>query len=520
MADGSATGSIARERMLSVIAHDRGQQGRTVTGEFLPAAREVKARAHEATRPSRQRKLEVDWGSGNRIVSMDAKQLRDSARALERDYDVAANALNVLVQNTVGSGIDVMPAPRKRGGQVDRALAQQLKDLWDEWWDAPEVTGQHDFGKCQQLLARSWFRDGESFWQQLLGPVAFLQHGTDVPLSLELLEADLIPLDYTDDTQGILQGAERNAWGRVTAWYVYKQHPGEFAFSRLDLKRVPTPQIRQLARIDRIHQVRGLSVFASVINRFRDIQDYENSERVAAKVAASFCAQIVKDASVAGDGLSPAAMAAAGEALDRAYRSLTMVPGIIGDALRPGEKIEVIDSKRPNPNVAGYIETNLRRAAGGVGTSFSSLALNYNGTYSAQRQELVEKFGWYAMLGEQFTARVMRPVWYDFVQACVLSGLVRIPRGWTLRELGAAMYIRPQMPWIDPLKEVLAMGERVDRGWMSEQEAILRGGNDPEDVLRMRDDWKQQGGEVTAPAQPDPNKKAAALAYALQGETA
>lgn len=487
MATGTAT--IARTRLALALAADRA-----VAVQPAPLAGQVRARAHEATRPGRQRRLEPDWGSGNRIVGMDAKQLRDSARALCRDYDVAANGLAVLVQNTVGSGIDVMPAPRRAGGEVNRDLAQRLRDLWDAWWDAPEVTGQHDFGKCQQLLAASWFRDGEAFWQQLSGTVPGLQHGSAVPFSLELIEADLIPLDLTDPARGILQGVERNAWGRVNAYHVYKHHPGDTISLSLETKRVPAAQVRHLARIDRIHQVRGLSVFAPVINRFRDIQDYENSERIAAKVAASFCAQIIKesDAGIA----SPLPDAAA--ALDRAYRSLTMVPGMIGDDLAPGEKIEIIDSKRPNPNVAAFVDGNLRRAAGGIGVSFSSLSLNYNGTYSAQRQELVEKYGAYAMLGEQFVARVLRPVWAEFVQAAVLAGLVKVPAGWTPQELCAAVYIRPQMPWIDPLKEVLAMGERVDRGWMSDQEAILRGGNDPEEVARMRQDWQQQG---NAPAQ-------------------
>lgn len=496
MAARLASATVARARLGAVLRDDRA-------APRAPVPAVPQARAHEAVRHSRQRRLEPDWGSGNRIVSMDAKQLRDSARALCRDYDVAANGLAVLVQNTVGSGIDVMPAPRHAGGEVDRALAQRLRDLWDAWWDAPEVTGQHDFGKCQQLLAASWFRDGEAFWQQLSGPVAGLEHGTAVPFSLELIEADLIPLDLTDPARGILQGAERNAWGRVNAWYVYKTHPGEATGLTQEVKRVPAPQIRQLARIDRIHQVRGLSVFAPVMNRFRDIQDYENSERIAAKVAASFCAQIIKESDA---GLGSPLPDAAATAIDRAYRSLTMVPGMIGDDLAPGEKIEIIDSKRPNPNVAAYVDGNLRRAAGGIGTSFSSLSLNYNGTYSAQRQELVEKYGAYAMLGEQFVARVMRPVWQEFVRAAVHAGLVRLPRGWTLADASQAVYIRPQMPWIDPLKEVLAMAERVDRGWMSDQEAIVRGGNDPEEVLRMRQDWQQQGGALTAPSLPtDPH---------------
>jgi len=453
------------------------------------------AAVHEAVRHSRQRRLARDGGSANTIVQQDAKQLRDSARALCRDHDIARNAISILVQNTVGSGIDVMPAPRVKGGEVDRDLAQQLRDLWDEWWDRPEVTWRHDFGKCQQLIATSAYRDGEVFWQQLAGPVPYLDHGTSVPFSLEMLEADMVPLDLNDDVRNIMQGVERNTWGRFVAYHVFKKHPGEPGVGiRVDTKRVPADQVYQFAMIDRIHQVRGLSVFAPVVNRMRDIQDYEDSERIAAKVAASMCAQIVKggpDTFVGADGSTvlPGGVAAATE---RAIRSLTMVPGMIADDLLPGERIEILDSKRPNPNVASYVDSQLRRAAGGLNVSFSSLSLNYSGTYSAQRQELVEKFGAYIMLGEQFIARVLRPIWAQFVQTAVLDGRIRKPAVMSLRELSSAIYIRPQMPWIDPLKEALARGEMEDRGWQAPQQNILLAGNDPEEVLRMRHAWLEQ----------------------------
>lgn len=178
------------------------------------------------TRPSRSRKLARDWGSGNAIAGMDARQLRDQARHLERDLDLADNALNVLVQNTVGSGIDVLSAPRLPGQPINRDLALQLDELWDVWWDAPEVTRAHDYGACQQLLARSWLRDGEAFYQDLSGGVPYLEHGGGVPYSIEMLEADLVPLDFNDPSRNILQGVERNAWGRPVAYHVYKQHPG------------------------------------------------------------------------------------------------------------------------------------------------------------------------------------------------------------------------------------------------------------------------------------------------------
>lgn len=452
----------------------------------------IVARAHEATRPSRSRKLAMDWGSANNIVGMDGAQLRVSARQRDRDHDVSRNALNVLVQNTVGSGIDIMPAPRRAGGAIDTGLAQSLRDLWDAWWDRPEVTWRHDWGKCQQLLSRSWYRDGEAFMQALSGPVAFLEHGTSVPLSIEMLEADLVPLDLNDPGRRILQGVERNSWGRPVAYHVYKTHPGDEMGWRADTKRVPADQILHLALIDRIHQVRGLSVFASVLNRMVDIGEYENSELVAAKVAASMSAQIVKGqpemyGTAMGDGLQSQVVVPT----DTPYRALTMRPGLIADDLLPGERIEAIDTKRPNPNAAGFVDAQLRRAAGGLGVSFSSLSLNYNGTYSAQRQELVEKWGAYQMLAEQFIAQCQRPVWRAFVAAAVLANLVRVPRGWTLAELSAASYVRPVMPWIDPMKEALARGEMEDRGWQAPQQNTLLLGNDPEEVLRLREEWNR-----------------------------
>lgn len=502
------TAPLARERLSDVLAMDRA----------VRAAQPVtkpSAAAHEATRPTRQRKLARDWGSANRIVSLDAKQLRDSARQRDRDHDVSRNALNILVQNTVGSGIDVTPAPRQAGSGVNRVLAQQLRDLWDEWWDRPEVTWKHDFGKCQQLIARSVFRDGEGFFQQLVGPVDFLDHGTRVPYSIEMIEADLVPLDFNDPANRILQGIKTNAWGRPVTYYVYKQHPGDFNFYNTDTKPVAAEQLQHVALIDRMHQGRGLSVFASVLNRLVDIGDYEDSERIAAKVAASLCAQITKGDATSFDPNTgkddPLGASAAGAAaLDRAYRSLTMVPGMIGDDLLPGESIEILDSKRPNPNVSTYVNDQLRRAAGGFGASASALTRNFDGSYSAQRQELVEQWGAYAMLGEQFIARVMRPIWNSFVQAAVLGGLVSIPRGWKLREVCAATFVRPVMPWIDPLKEALARAELEDRGWQAPQQSILQVGNDPEEVRRLREDWISQGGAAvlnpaavpTAPVDP------------------
>jgi lambda family phage portal protein len=479
----SRSAAVARDRLRSVMPVDRSS---VAIAQLQPAP--ALARVHEATRPSRSRKLAGDYGSANNIVGQDAKTLRDQARRLERDHDISRNALNVLEQNTVGSGIDVIPAPRLPGQEVNAVLAQLLRDLWDDWWDRPEVTWSHDFGKCQQLLARSLYRDGESLFQTLAGPIDFLDHGSLVPFSIEMIEADLLPLDFNDSRRGILQGIERNAWGRRLAYHLYKRHPGDPDSFATETKRVSAEFVHHIALIDRIHQVRGLSVFASVIARLEDIKDYEDSERIAAKVAASLSAQIVKgqpEMYATGDGLTSTATVPAGE-----YRALTMRPGLIADDLLPGERVELIDSKRPNPNTETFRTGQLRAAAGGFGTSYSSLSLDYNGSYSSQRQELVEKWGGYHKAGEFYIAQVVRPIWRKFVQAAVLSGQVRMPRGWTLRELSAATYVRPVMPWIDPKKEAESRAMQEDRRWVAPQKNVLEMGSDPNDVLQQHAEWQ------------------------------
>lgn len=486
-----SSAQIAKARLDAALGADRAI--RSARAQIAP----VIARAHEVTRPSRNRKLARDWGSGNAIAGMDARQLRDQARHLERDLDLADNALNVLVQNTVGAGIDVLSAPRLPGQPINRDLALQLDDLWDAWWDAPEATRTHDYGMCQQLLARSWFRDGDAFYQDLIGTVPYFEHGTAVPYSFEMLEADLVPLDFNDPARNILQGVERNAWGRPIAFHVYKSHPGDPMGTRLETKRVSAEFMHCIALMKRLHQVRGLSVFASAMSRFEDVKDYEESERIAAKVAASMTFQIKKGGGEQyGADLGGQAILQDGVPI----RELRLAPGAIFDDLLPGESIESLGTDRPNPNAATWRKEQLRAAAGGIGVSYSSLSLDYNGTYSAQRQELVEKWGSYLMLAERFIALCVRPQRMRFVEACVLSGRVRLPRGWTPRDLAASTYVRPVMPWIDPLKEAYARGEAEDRGWVSPQQNTLQYGNNPAEVLRQRQDWQEQTQTLAPPA--------------------
>jgi lambda family phage portal protein len=459
------------------------------------AARRARARknvlayagAYGAVNKGRLRKRARDEGSGNTTTGIAQKPLRDMARQLDRNHDIARGALNVMVRNIVGAtGIGVEPHPLNADGSLNEPLAEQLAALHAEWRKLPEVTGELDWARSEQLLCRSWLRDGDVLWQYLEGEVPYLTHSSRVPLSLELLEADLLPTDFNDPRRNILQGIERNSWGRPVGFWIYKNHPGDpFYVTTQSLKRVPTENIGHLKLIDRVGQVRGVSMFASVLTRLDDLKDYEESERIAAKIAASMAAVIVK-----GDPADYNGVTADGNA--PAKREMRFSPGMVFDDLRPGESISTIDAKRPNPNAATWRDGQLRAVAAGADASFSSISRNYNGSYSAQRQELVEQYSAYMLLGNAFIDQCSREVYERFVGAAVLSGAVRPPRGTTFTQLVNAMFIPPQMPWIDPQKEATAFGLLEDRAYISGPEVIRRRGGNPRETLRAEKAWQTQ----------------------------
>ena len=447
---------------------------------------------YDAATPSRLRKGRVAPGTGNLAVGRAGTNLREQARYLEQNHDLARGILSDLVLKTIGpTGIMCEPQPRNADGEIDDAFAEQLLDLWKDWGMRPEVTWQHDWPSAQRLLARSWFRDGEVFGQVLAGTVPLLDHGTTVPLSLELIECDLVPLGYSL-APSIAQGIEINVWGRPRAYWTLLAPPGDIltsgnAIISSQMKRIPADRMLHAKMIDRIRQLRGVSVFATVLQRLDDLKDYEESERIAAKVAASMAAYIKKGLP---DQYEPDTGSATGTA--EGMRDIKFRPGMVFDDLRPGEDIGTIDTKRPNPNLLMFRQGQMRGAASGTGTAYSSIAKSYDGTYSAQRQELVESWSAYATLQAEFTAAIVRPVYEAFVATAIAAGALKVPRGIVPASVDDAIYIGPSMPWIDPAKEMEAFRGSEAALYTSGPEIIRKRGGNPRDVIVQEARWRRQ----------------------------
>lgn len=434
-------------------------------------AREILAR-YDAAKPSRTRNVTRDNSTGEIQVSRDAATARAIARDMERNHDLIRGALSTLVRNVVGpNGIGIEPQPRTKTDDIDDDFARQILTLWRDFERCPEVTRTLDWQMSQELACRTWLRDGEVFSQVLEGPVPMLDHGTIVPFSIELLEPDMVPLDYQQDGSAVVEaGIERNAWGKPTAFYVFKTHPGggRAALSESALKRVPAERMLHLAIRDRLTGLRGISQLVSATRRVEDVKDYEDSERIAARMAAAIACFVKRDVNM--DWAPPP------EVSEQA-RSFRLNAGAVFDKLLPGESIEMLNPNRPNTNLEKFRESQLRAASAGMEVGYSSLARNYNGTYSAQRQELVEQWTAYQMLTSKFVARWVRPIWERFVATAIASGALRVPSHIRPETVAQAEFRGPPMPWINPNHEAEALESLVRNGFRSATSVISeRGG--------------------------------------------
>lgn len=443
-------------------------------------------RAYESIENTRLRRKRQDGRSADQINSISVDKLRLQARYLDENHDLARSVLNALVAQVVGTGLLTFPTIKDRSGNLLDDVNDQITKLWADWSRLPEVTWENDWAKVQRLACRAWFRDGETFAQKVLGNVANLDHGSQVKYSIEQLEADYCPVGLNDASQGIRQGIKKNAWGRPNTYYFYKSYPTEgpgdviingifnsqFGVTIKDVKGVIAPNVVHIKHVDRIRQTRGVSIFSSVFSRLDDLKDYEESERIAARIGAAFAFAITKTIDAA-----PGATSAS-------FREMDIVPGIVADTLAPGEKVESLKNERPDNKITDFRANQLRAIAGGTNASYSEVAKDFQGSYSSQRQELVTQGRVTKLLRGEFVSAFVYPIYKGFIETAFAQGLIDLSSADPLTIFDAE-HIGLGTPYIEPKRESEANVTDVQAGFKSKTQVILGNGDNPREVSRQ-----------------------------------
>jgi len=402
------------------------------------------------------------WFAPNRgpnlSIEGDSATLRARARDLRRNNSYASKAVQVISSNVVGTGIRTQfKTTSKPGTDTPIELA------WKEWAHSTECDyeGRHDLFGIQKIIMDAVTESGEVL-------VRFhYDSESKFPLKLQILESDF--LDTTrdgivKDGNTIVQGVEFNAKGKRVAYHLFESHPGEKNFAARS-NRIPAEQILHVFDTLRPGQVRGVTWFAPVIVRMKDLDDFEDAQLMRQKIAACFTA-FVRDINI--------------ETLDSDVEidvevAERMEPAMI-EHLPPGKTVEFANP----PGVTGYKEyttTVLRGIAAGLGITYEALTGDLSEVnFSSGRMGWIEFFRNIQKWQNQIIiGQVLNPVVKEFFKASAIMGI-------DSREIGF-YHIPPKREMIDPAKEIPATVASIKAGLSTLSEEIAALGKDPSDHL-------------------------------------
>jgi lambda family phage portal protein len=441
-------------------------------------------RMYEGAKFSR---LTADWVTGNTSADSEvygsAQKLRDRARQLCRDNDYARQALRAIEGNVVGQGIPFQAQVRMlRGGRLDGGINDQIEQAWRQWTKARHchTGGKLTFHDIERLVVRACAESGEVFVRLVKQPFG----GSSVPLAIEVLEADLLDDGLNGRSQQgneIRMGVEVDTWGRPVAYHVLAYHPGDYQFSNQQIstqrhKRVPAEEVIHLYRMERPGQTRGVTWFASAIQRLHHLQGYEQAEVVRARASSALMGFIT----------SPEGELQGDEVMN-GERVSNFEPGVF-KYLAPGESVSVPQLDAPDGQFEPFLRAMLRAMAAGVGCSYETISRDFSQTnYSSSRLSLLEDRDHWRILQNWLIENLHQRVFDAWLDMAVLSGALPLPN----YELQADRYKAVRwMPrgwaWVDPAKEVEAYALAVRNGFKTLSEVVAEQGGDLEELMRAR----------------------------------
>ncbi len=449
------------------------------------------ANAYRAGEQRRQwRKWQTRPFSGDAAIYEDHQLVNDRLRDLFRNEPVMRKCLREVCKGVVGAeGVQTFAValqPDGEPGQRDtfdefNFLADELWEEWCEQW--ADAEGRLTFQQQQWLNFQEAIGPGAGF------AIELFEEAPDrpIPLAYQLIEAE--QLDTTLDRPGtekqnrIVRGIELDRRNRPVAYYFYDVHPHDTWQSTTTHTRVPAERVLHTFFPDRPSQHLGASLFTANVQPAKDLDWYLENELTAAAIGALFSVMINrKNGAGSGTGFTGDGTNSDSDAYGNSEARLGR--GILFDA-GPDDKVEIIESKRPNSNAAGFIELILRECGQAAGLSLGRVTGDYKGTsYSAARAMHLDDEGFFRVLrawyARTFVLRVRRR-WTEVAGAYGLfdpAGIDARRFKNRRRDLLRARFQGAGREQLDPEKETASAIARIRAGLSTwEHECALRGLN-------------------------------------------
>lgn len=361
----------------------------------------------------------------------------------------------------------------------DKALLK----LWNRWLKEADVRRRMDFYGLQYIFGFVIPRDGEGLVRFIEVPACNMQSG--IGLQLQTLEADHLPLDYTQQAENgnwIVSGVERDIVERPVAYWLYDYHPRDWQGSGRQTfvpKRVAAEDVLHIYMPERISDTRGYPWGTSALNVVERIRTSDEAQVEKQLTQASFAGAFTKprlstddpkddfDSEEDGDGTTFVGVKKG---------SFAVIPENWG--------VEWAPQSQSDANYGVFRREHLSGLAVAMGLAVEHITMNFeklnDRTYRAvmlEAQRFIESIQYHL-----FVNQFCKPVWRRFLSYAVLNNVYKLPENTDIEDLFEVEWMAPARGHIHPLQEIRAFSEAVKNGFTSRKRVAASFGEDVEDI--------------------------------------
>ena len=472
----------------------------------LELIRSFKNSGYDESGASRNKNSMRGWLASSKSPQEDIDRnipiLRQRSRSLYMSAPLAVSAIKTNRTNIVGEGLRLKST-------IDAAFLRMTPEAAAEWQRNTErefelwadskfcdSTRVNNFYEIQQVACLSWLMNGDA--------CALVEYERPTPafpygLRVHLIEADRVSTPHTSGTavnlyatesttgNRIFNGVEVTDAGRVVAYHICSTYPNSQLRAAKKWQRVKafgdktgTPNVLMIFEAERAEQYRGVPYLAPVIESLKQLTRYGEAEMMAAVINGFFTVFITSEGNTGEMGFTGV--------LDDEDRvsdddlNYELGPGMV-NVLKPGEKIDIADSKRPSSNFDAFTTALAKYVGAALEIPVELLIKSFNSSYSASRAALLEAWKAFRMKRKWLAADFCQPLYEIFLTEAIANGRIKAP-GFFLDPAIKKAYCRaqwngPAPGMLDPVKEATAAEKRIAIGVSTRQrESIEMTGTD------------------------------------------
>jgi len=495
------------------VSEARNKGGRPPKAETLIARAVAETLRRAGGMARRVRNFYDAGGMGRRMAAWNPTKsgpntsLRGLQNIRNRARDVSQNdwsgqaGVQKWTTNLIGIGI----TPRFKR-VASKARKQEITDLWNDFCAVADADGVLNMYGMQTLAVRSWLESGEVFIRRR---DRLPSAGLPIPMQVQLLEAEMVPLLDTDTWPGMpvgnimRSGIELDRRGQRIAYWVYKEHPSDRSLSNIgnnDLVRVAASQMRHVFEPLRPGQLRGVSMLAPVLVRLKNIGDYEDATLERQKLANLFVGFIARTTPplpgdedrdpLTGNPIDVEIDDESGAPIGAALAGLT--PGLMQE-LEDGQKVDWSNPPEAGTTYSDYMRTSHLGTAAAAGLPYELFSGDIVNISDRTLRIVINEFRRHA---EQRQWQVVIPMMCQpvidwFVQAAVAVNLIEASEADDCRRVEHAPH---GWEYIHPVQDATGKKLEVEAGFRSQSSVIAARGDDPDAVADeiAADDARQQ----------------------------